>query len=95
MVELGRALQLPRTERRCPFCQPAAAAVEDEHHMIFGCPIYAEIRELHGALFRDLGAPTVAAFLGQVNQEEIAEFIFECREKREELRNEAAMGEAV
>lgn len=44
--EMGRLMGLERSQRQCQFCQllEAPGGVEDVRHMMFDCPLYADIR---------------------------------------------------
>ena len=48
-VDTGRLLpqaqQVPREQRHCIFC--ASGLAEDEHHFVFDCPAYCDIRILN------------------------------------------------
>jgi hypothetical protein len=46
----GRYSKTPRDMRCCPNC---IGVVEDEHHALFDCPIYDDLREKFSDLFHD------------------------------------------
>ena len=41
-IETGRRDKIPKQERFCPFCP---TEVEDEHHFLFNCPIFQNLRQ--------------------------------------------------
>ena len=51
-VETGRWQRLPRAERLCPRC--SCSVVDDEAHMIWGCPALIDQRVQHSELFAKL-----------------------------------------
>jgi hypothetical protein len=89
--EIGRYTipKTPRSERYCPFCRPDQMVVEDRQHMLFECPLYADLRESHTDIFTGLQQRTVVAFLQQDGQDKIAKFINECWKKRSEAEEES------
>ena len=48
MIEKGRRQNIERSLRFCPLClRRNAYVIEDEFHLFFVCPIYAEIRNIY------------------------------------------------
>lgn len=47
-VESGRHYGIPRDQRICPICN---TEVENEHHAIFICVLYTEIRIFHSQYY--------------------------------------------
>ena len=73
-VETGRWQRLDREQRVCPHCD--AAAIEDEAHMIFDCPLYAGLRLQYTALFSS-GDRNLGSFLSQ-DSVQVAQFVHRC-----------------
>ena len=48
-VETGRWRGVNIDDRKCPLCQ--CGAVQDEHHHVFVCPFFAEVRLQYPDLF--------------------------------------------
>ena len=62
-VETGRWQRLPRAERLCQRC--SCGVVDDEAHMVWGCPALVDQRVQHSELFQDSDIITVAGFMQQ------------------------------
>lgn len=76
-VETGRWQRLERDQRVCPHCD--SAAIEDESHLVFDCPMYAGLRQQFAGLFTS-GARKLSAFFSQ-DPVLVAEFIRQCNLK--------------
>lgn len=76
---LPALLKPPRHLRSCLIC--ASDEVEDEHHMIFHCPLYDSLRFQFADLF-STDCRTVSCFLSSTNQDRTANFVYACREAR-------------
>ena len=61
MVHSGRWQRLPRAERLCQRC--SCSAVDEEAHMIWGCPALIDQRVQHSELFEDSTITSVSDFL--------------------------------
>ena len=48
-IDLGRHSRIPRSQRRCPGCD--GAAVGDERHLVFECPVLGPLRTRYAPLF--------------------------------------------
>ena len=67
-----------RNMRTCLLC--ASSSVEDEHHFIFDCPLYASTRFKFADLF-STDCHTVACFLTK-SPDRVAQFLYSCSELR-------------
>ncbi len=80
-IERDRYLPLsikpPRHLRTCLMC--GSDSIEDEHHMVFDCPLYSTIRFKLADIFST--CLTLDSFLSR-NQGKVAEFIYSCSELR-------------
>jgi hypothetical protein len=78
--ETGRWAGEARSSRVCPIC--SSGAVEDEYHVIFGCPTYGEIRSRRefSCLFK---APWSLETVLEDNSPLICEYMSLCLELRE------------
>jgi hypothetical protein len=76
--------RIPRQQRTCPHC--AGGEVEDERHMIFVCPNYADLRIEHQDLF---AAPDMALkkFINQ-DPGRVAAFVAACRRRAAETNHD-------
>ena len=89
-VETGRwkrgaeGQRIPRQHRTCPHC--AGGEVEDERHLIFVCPNYADLRTEHHDLF---AAPDMALkdFIDQ-DPGRVAAFVAACRRRAAETTHD-------
>ena len=68
------AVKPPRHLRTCLLC--ASNHVEDEHHLVFICPLYDSLRLEFADLF-STDCHTVSCFLSQ-NQDRVAQFVYAC-----------------
>ena len=75
---LPAAVKPPRHLRTCLIC--ASDRVEDEHHLIFTCPLYDNLRLQYADLF-STACLDVSSFLSQ-DQRRIAQFIHACFDLR-------------
>ena len=74
--ETGRWQGLLREQRPCPHCQHP---LEDVRHVVYDCPLYAELRQDFGDLFPSTGImPGLAEFLCQDSQGRLAKFADRC-----------------
>ena len=83
-VETGRHENLERCQRTCKLC--SNSVVEDEHHMIFDCKAYVELRKEFQHLFEDADA------VKQVMDKDencLAKFIRACYDRRSTLLDQA------
>ena len=74
---LPPSIKPPRHLRTCLMC--GSDSIEDEHHMVFDCPLYSTIRFKFADIFST--CLTLDSFLSQ-NQGKVAEFIYSCSELR-------------
>ena len=81
-VETGRWQRLPRAERLCQRC--SCSAVDDEAHMIWGCPALIDQRVQHSELFEDSTITSVSDFLQQ-DAGQLAPFLRVCHDHCAEL----------
>ena len=81
-VETGRWQRLPRAERLCQRC--SCNVVDDEAHMIWGCPALIDQRVQHSELFEDSTITSVAHFLQQ-DAGQLAPFLRGCHDQCAEL----------
>ena len=81
-VETGRWQRLPRAERLCQRC--SCGAVDDEAHMIWGCPALIDQRVQHSELFEDSTITSVSDFLQQ-DAGQLAPFLRVCHDHCAEL----------
>ena len=72
---LPSAVKPPRHLRTCLLC--ASDATEDEHHMIFECPLYDSLRFRFSEIF-STDCSTLDCFLNQTNQDRVAKFVHAC-----------------
>ena len=86
-VQLGRqaSVYVPREDRKCRVCHQQC--VEDEHHFLFLCPLYADIRQKYAELFWDLADGSVRVFLNYNDLNLVAHFIEECLMSRRQHMN--------
>ena len=56
---LRGAARLPPAQRACPHCAAAGqpSSVEDTHHIVFECVLYADLRQQYPQLFPPTGSP--------------------------------------
>ncbi len=87
---LPAAVKPPRHLRTCLFC--TSGAVEDEHHMVFACPLYSQLRFEFADLF-STPCPTLGSFLSQ-RQERVAHFVHECLTFRRSIAQMSLAGSA-
>ena len=74
--ETGRWQGLLREQRPCPHCHHP---LEDVRHVVYDCPLYAELRQEFGDLFPSTGImPGLAEFLCQDSQGRLAKFADRC-----------------
>ena len=73
---LPGAVRPPRHLRTCLHC--ASSVVEDEHHMVFDCPLYDHLRFEFADLFTSPSSHDLQSFLLHENQDRIAQFIHSC-----------------
>ncbi|KAL4854621.1 LINE-1 reverse transcriptase [Chlorella vulgaris] len=74
--ETGRWQGLLREQRPCPHCHNP---LEDVRHVVYDCPLYAELRQEFGDLFPSTGImPGLAEFLCQDSQGRLAKFADRC-----------------
>ena len=95
MIEKGRYMNLnvPREERFCPSCK--ANFVEDEFHPFYICPLHDELRTDYfsklnitkEALSSSTSTEKTLTKCTVVNQALLAEYIFKCNRKRNEMLN--------
>ena len=81
-VDTGRfdSQKLPREDRVCHVCQ--SSSVEDEHHFLFDCSVYAHIRDTFADLFQ--GCPhTVASFINNNNPTVLGRYLRNCFSHRQ------------
>ena len=81
-VETGRWQRLPRAERLCQRC--SCGVVDDEAHMVWGCPALVDQRVQHSELFQDSDIITVADFMQQ-DAGQLAAFLRVCHDHCAEL----------
>jgi hypothetical protein len=87
-LEKGRFLphHIPRAQRVCLSC---VESVEDEHHMLFACPVYEALRSSFASLFPTAGGEddnrSVHAFLQQQPTSRLAHFIGCCAKRHAEV----------
>ena len=77
-VETGRWQRLPRAQRLCQRC--SCGVVDDEAHMVWGCPALIDQRVQHSELFEDSNITTVADFMQQ-DAGQLAAFLRVCHEE--------------
>ena len=75
---LPAAVKPPRHMRTCLIC--ASQSLEDEHHFIFECPLYDNLRFKFSDLF-SADCSTVHSFSDQ-SQDRVAEYLYLCFELR-------------
>ena len=73
------AIKPPRHLRTCLLC--ARNLVENEHHLVFDCPLYDGQRFEFADLF-STDCRTLPCFLNQPNQDRVAHFIYACLDLR-------------
>ena len=83
-VETGRHENLERCQRTCKLC--SNSVVEDEHHMIFDCKAYVELRKEFQHLFE--GADAVNQVMDK-DENCLAKFIRACYDRRSTLLDQA------
>ena len=71
---LPAAVRPPRHLRTCLSC--TSGAVEDEHHMVFACPLYSQLRFDFADLF-STPCLTLDSFLSH-KQDRVAHFVHDC-----------------
>ena len=73
-VDTGRlgSQKLPREDRVCHACQ--SSSVEDEHHFLFDCPVYAHTRDTFATLFQGC-SHTVAFFIYNNNRTVVGRYL--------------------
>ena len=81
-VETGRWQRLPRAERLCQRC--SCGVVDDEAHMVWGCPALVDQRVQHSELFQDSNIASVADFMQQ-DAGQLAAFLRVCHDHCAEL----------
>ena len=90
-VQLGRQTKpwVPHCDRKCTCCE--SGSVEDEHHFLFDCPLYADLRGK--AKFASLiWFPAIAigstrVFLNYNDSTSVASYIDESMNKRSQYMN--------
>lgn len=85
------AAKPPRHMRTCLIC--ASPAVEDEHHLVFDCPLYDSLRFQFADLF-STDCHTVACFLSK-NPDRVARFIYSCFELRRSTTHMSLAGSEI
>ena len=75
-------MRLPRAERLCQRC--SCSAVDDEAHMIWGCPALIDQRVQHSELFENSTITSVSDFLQQ-DAGQLAPFLRVCHDHCAEL----------
>jgi hypothetical protein len=65
--------------------------VEDEHHLVFACPLYDSLRFDFADLF-STDCHTLASFLNQMNQERVAQFVYACFDLRRQMTQMSLAG---
>ncbi len=86
---LPSAVKPPRHLRTCLHC--GSSAVEDEHHMLFDCPLYDTIRYDYADLFISPYSST-SSFLLTENQDRLAQFIHSCYTLRSSIAQMSLAG---
>ena len=83
-IETGRYTR-PYTERPERVCTMCKTLVEDEHHVIFICPRYNDLRTEHGQLVRK--SATVTAFLNpfEDDMKSTATYLRDIEKRRSDL----------
>ena len=77
---LPAAVRPPRHLRSCRFC--CSSAAEDEHHMVFDCPVYAPLRFQYADLFLSFSTcHDLGCFLDQ-RPDRVAKFVHACFDLR-------------
>jgi len=71
-IDTGRRLKVPRAQRVCVHCQ--SAAVCDELHLVFECPVLQPLREEFSALFTP-STRTMVDFMWQKDSTSVALFV--------------------
>jgi len=74
----GRWDGTPREQRLCRKC--ALQQIEDEKHVLFECPWYAEVRQQFSSLFDDCGG-SPRELLAHANQHKVANLIFSIEQR--------------
>ena len=69
----------PRDMRYCPNC---TGVIEDEHHALFDCPMYDDLREQFNDLFHDDCRTLVKLFSFDQDSTRLARFLTLCGERR-------------
>ena len=77
---LPETIKPPRHLRTCLIC--CSDSVEDEHHFIFHCPLYSDLRFEYADLF---STDCLHEFLSQPNQDRVAKFVHACSEIRSQI----------
>ena len=67
--------KLPREDRVCYVCR--SSSVEDEHHFLFDCPVYAHIRDAFATLFQE-GPHKVASLIDSSNPTLLGRYLSNC-----------------
>jgi len=75
----GRYSKTPRDMRCCPNC---IGVIEDEHHALFDCPMYDDLRGKFSDLFHDDCRTLVKLFSFDQDYTKLARFLTLCRERR-------------
>jgi hypothetical protein len=77
-IELGRRSKTPQNERMCTCCN--TNEVEDEHHFVFKCEAFKDIRTRYHELFSSKPQSLAEFFMGDLRK--AAKFLTECRDHR-------------
>jgi hypothetical protein len=75
----GRYSKTPRDMRCCPNC---TGVIEDEHHALFDCPMYDDLRGKFSDLFHDDCRTLVKLFSFDQDYTKLARFLTLCRDRR-------------